>query len=372
MTNGNVRDSDAGSAPARAPQGRPGAPPPQRGSGLFKGCLVVLVLLGALSLLAVFGLAGLVVVAGLTQAGGVESGVRLEEVTVGGEPGAPKVVCVSVEGLIYGVSAPARELSPVALAAAQLRRAAEDPEVRGVILYVNSSGGEITGSDILHQEVRRFRDSAGNRPVVACMLDMAASGAYYVSVAADRIIAHPTTITGSIGVMMPLFTVTGLMEKVGVRSESITTGEFKDIGSPFVQKDEEQKRKEREILEAIIGEMYDRFVSVVAEGRHLEVERVRELADGRIFTSKQALEHGLIDEIGYERDAVNAMKKLAGVTKVHLVRYRRRFSFGDVFTAFARGPQVTFAVAPPAALRGTARPMFLWVPPAGGATPLEP
>ncbi len=366
MSNGYQQQRSADGA---GPQGQrvPEAAPRQRESRLLRGCAVAAIVVVALGIL---GLVGLVVLVGLgtAMAGPVaEEGVRLEEETVGGRPGAPKVVCIPIEGMIYGATVPGRELTPVALVVAQLRRAARDPKVCGAILYVDSPGGAITGSDILHREVHRFRQAHGRRYVTACMMDIAASGAYYVSVAADRIIAHPTTVTGSIGVMMPLYDATGLMDKVGVTSESLATGEYKDIGSPFVKKDQEQKRREREILRGIIDEMYDQFVSVVAAGRKLEAARVRSLADGRIFTSKQALQHGLIDQIGYESDAVDALKELAGVSEVHLVRYRRAISLSDILMVFARGPRLSLDVDGALPKLDASRPMFLWQPPPAGA-----
>ncbi len=364
MTQGHQEATGEGAPPPRWQRRQESVAAPKRGSGLFKGCLIAVVVFGVLSALVLIGLFGLLLTGAMVAGKAARGGLRLEEVTIGGEVGAPKVACVPVEGVIHGASVPGGGLSPVALVSAQLQRAGRDPEVCGVLLYVDSPGGNITGSDILHREIERLREGEHGKPVVVCMMDLAASGAYYVSVAADKIIAHPTTVTGSIGVMMPLYDATGLMKKVGVRSESLTTGSYTEMGSPFVEQTEEQKRRERELLREIIQEMHARFINVVAEGRRLKPEQVRALADGRIFTSAQALEHGLIDGIGYEADAVQAVKQLAEVPEVHLVRYRRVVSFSDIVTAFARGPRLTFAVEGVFPRPEACRPMFLWSPPA--------
>ncbi len=336
-----------------------------RKHGALKGCLIAIIAAGALAFLAVIGISLLLIATAVAAVAGPSYPAEdfpFQEVTVGGSPGEPKIVCIAVAGLISGGAMPGAS-SPVAYFSAQLKMAREDSEVRGVILYVDSPGGEITASDIMHREVMKFREGPAGRPVVACLMDLAASGGYYVSVAADRIIAHPTSVLGSIGVMMPLYDATGLLKKIGIRDETITTGPFKDIGSPFAEKTEEQRRKEHEMLQSLIAAMHERFISVVAEGRGMEPEQVRPLADGRIFTSQQALQYGLIDRVGYESDAVAAVKKLAGIREVHLVRYRRTVTLSDVMSFFAKGPNLTLDVSDSLWRAECEKPMFLWVPP---------
>ena len=332
----------------------------------MKGCLIAIVVVGVLCFLGLIVFIGLFIAAGTASVtgGALSSDVyHFQEVTVGGSYGAPKVVCIPVEGVIYGSSMSLAELSPAALITAQLKKAHEDDRVRGVILLVDSPGGGITASDILYREVREFRTGTNGRPVVACMMDMGTSGAYYVSVGTDHIVAHPTAITGSIGVMMPLFDVTGLMNKVGVRSESVTSGAYKDIGSPFAEKSAEQKRKERELLQSIVDAMHQRFVEVVAQGRKMEQEDVKALADGRIFTAQEALDLKLIDQIGYESDAVDAMKRLAGLKEVHLVQYRRILTMSDIFNTFAKGPELNVNVGQGLPALEGGRLMYLWTLP---------
>ena len=350
----------------------PPAPPPSRtgSGGALKGCLLATVIVGVICFLGFVALIALVVVAGtagMATSTVVDGGHRFQEVILSGRYGDPKVVCIPVEGVLFGSGVSMAETNPVAVIAAQLRRAERDADVCGVILFVDSPGGGMTASDVLHREIKRFRAAPGGKPVVVCMMDVAASGGYYISVAADRIIAHPTAITGSIGVMMPLYDATALMKKVGVQSETITSGPYKDIASPFAEKTAEQKRREREILQQLVDDMHERFVTVVAEGRNMDVAEVRQIADGRIFTADEAVELKLVDEIGYQSDAVDAVKALSQVDDVQLVQYRRVITMVDILGAFAKGPEVHLDVGhglPP--LEG-GRPMYLWVPPAAGS-----
>lgn len=344
---------------------------PKSGSTM-RGCLIAIVVVGILGLLGLVGMGILlvtVVASGMGQGLALDAGFRFEEVTVGGKRGSPKVVCLAIEGIISGGAVPGTETGSVALFSGQLKKAARDGKVRGVILYVDSPGGGITASDIMYRQLVEFRKGPDGKPVVACLMDVAASGAYYVSAGADEIIAHPTTITGSIGVMMPLYDATGLLKKIGIKDETITTGAFKRIGSPFAEKNAEQKDREHKLLGKLIGQMHERFVAVVAEGRGMELEEVRALADGRIFTSQQALDNNLIDRIGYESDAVAAIKKLAKISDVHLVRYRRIVALRDLFATFAKGPELTVNVGGNLAQTPGGRPMFLWVPPSAARAP---
>lgn len=329
-----------------------------------KGCLVTILVLAALGVLCFVALIGAVVLSAMAGRGEAKTGaVQLREMQVSGPSGAPKVAVIPVQGVIYGGASPGRELTPVTLTAARLERAARDSRVKGVLLQVDSPGGGITASDILHRRIQQFRKGPKGKPVVVLMGDVAASGGYYIAAPADRIVAHPTTVTGSIGVMMPLYDMTGLMEKVGVRNESLTTGPYKDIGSPFVEKSEEQRRKEREILRGIIDSMYERFIDVVAAGRGLEPQAVRQLADGRIFTSAQARDQGLVDEIGYRSDAVEALKELSGTQEVQLVEYRRVLSLSDMIASFAAGANLSVRLPGGMDLLQYARPMYMWLPP---------
>ncbi|MFP4026591.1 MAG: signal peptide peptidase SppA [Candidatus Brocadiia bacterium] len=334
------------------------------GSGFFKGCLIAVLVIGVLGFLGAVAFVGLIVAAAMAGGPGTGGNAQIREVTIGGKRGAAKVVCIPVEGMIFGSSSASNELTPVRFVSEQLRRAKRDSRVRGAVIFVDSPGGGITASDILLREIKEFRKGDDGKPVVVCMRDMAASGGYYISCGADKIIAHPTTVTGSIGVLMPMYDATELLGKVGVKNETITSGDFKDIGSPFTEKTQEQKEKERELLQTIVIQLHTRFVEVVAEGRNMKPEEVRKLADGRIFTGPQAAENRLVDEVGYESDAIEAIKKMEGLKNVHLVQYKRVITLTDVVAAFGEGPDLDIEFGgrlPP--LKGM-RPMYLWSPPA--------
>lgn len=206
----------------------------------------------------------------------------------------------------------------------QLRRAQRDSAVRAVVLQVDSPGGGVTASDEIRNEVLRTRTVHG-KPVVVSMGSLAASGGYYVSAPADRILANPTTITGSIGVITVISNMQGLLEKVGITTEVLTTGAHKDATSGLRPLTEEDRR----ILKSVIDDSYDRFVEVVAEGRRMEPGRVRELADGRIFSGRQAKEVGLVDEFGDLPEALKAAAALGGISgEPRVIEYRRGFGLG--------------------------------------------
>jgi protease-4 len=205
----------------------------------------------------------------------------------------------------------------------KLDRAQNDKNVKAVVLRLNSAGGTVASSDMMHHMIGKFKDET-HKPVVACMMDVSASGAYYLACGCDGIIAQPSTITGSIGTIMQTFSFAGTMQKLGIKSDAIKSGDMKDSGSVFRDLNEE----ERQILQAIIMQFYERFLDVVQEGRpQLEENRLRELADGRIFTGTEALEEGLIDKVGYPSDAIEWAKEMAGVEKAKVVIYHRPIGY---------------------------------------------
>lgn len=204
-----------------------------------------------------------------------------------------------------------------------LDKAANDPKVKGVILRINSPGGTVTASDLIYNELINFKERTGIK-IIATIMDLGASGGYYAAVAADKIIAHPTTITGSIGVIMVNMNMQGLFEKIGLRGITIKSGAKKDMGSPFRQ----MTKDEEALFQGVIDHLYSRFVSVVAAGRKdLGEEEVRRIADGRIYTAAQALELGLIDKIGYLEDAITLAKEESGLKEAQVVTYYRPGSY---------------------------------------------
>ncbi|MBW1733464.1 MAG: signal peptide peptidase SppA [Deltaproteobacteria bacterium] len=188
----------------------------------------------------------------------------------------------------------------------QLVKFRKDKSIRAIILKINSPGGAIAPSQEIYREVQK---TIPVKKVVAAMGTVAASGGYYIAAAASRIVANPGTITGSIGVIVEFVNMEDLLNKIGVDLEIVKSGEFKDMGSP----DRKLTDKEREILQALVMDMQNQFMEAIARGRRLPLEKVRAMADGRVFSGAQARELGLVDFLGNFQDAVETTKELAGI-----------------------------------------------------------
>ncbi|TGN16781.1 signal peptide peptidase SppA [Leptospira ilyithenensis] len=214
-----------------------------------------------------------------------------------------KILIIPVEGVISDESRESSLFgsgteSMVARIKESLKFAEKDPNIQGVILKINSPGGTVTASDIIYQEIQKFRIKKGI-PVFSAFMDTAASGAYYIAMSTDSIGAHPTTVTGSIGVIMQGINVKEGLDKIGVKDQSITSGSNKAMGSPLIEQSPEQKK----ILQSIVDGLYDRFFQIVKKGRpNVSEARLKEICDGRIFTAEQAKKEGLVDFIGYFDD----------------------------------------------------------------------
>ena len=249
-------------------------------------------------------------------------------------PSGDRVAVVAIEGVI----ADSRRVLD------ELERHQDNPAVRGLVLRIDSPGGAVAPSQEIHAGVWKFRRASG-KPVVASMGRVAASGGYYIAAAATRILANPGTITGSIGVIMQLPNVSGLMEKVGVRTTIIKTGEFKDLGGAV----RDLTPAERQLLQNMLDDVHAQFIDAVAAGRKLERGRVAALADGRIFTGRQALGVGLVDELGDLRDAVARAGALAGLHgKPRIIQERRR-SLWDLLAGLADGTERALSYPMPSA-----------------------
>jgi protease-4 len=283
-----------------------------------------LLLLGSLALNGVLALAAL---AGMAPQASPLGGLPgYEEILVDGDKGAKdKIVVLAIEGVILDDKA--QGLGMVGELRQLLRRLRKADDLKAVILEINSPGGGITASDQIYHALVEFRRDK-KVPLVSLFDDVAASGGYYVAMASDHIVAHPTTITGSIGVISQFLVWKDLMEKVGIEVEVIKSlnaqgkSSYKDIGSPFRRMTPE----ERQLLQNLITEMWERFVAVVSEGRkgRLTPEQVRELADGRIFSGAQALRLKLVDEIGYQENAFRKARELAQAPEARVVRLKRK------------------------------------------------
>jgi protease-4 len=299
------------------PANPPPPPPPRKRSGwrIFWGILL------ALSVMANIGL--FLMLIGVVAFLAVGHGGMLTEEVVREGPASQKIAVVNVEGIIRGSLA--EEVYT------QLKAARRDTHVKGLIVRVNSPGGTISASDRIHEEIRKFRQEKGG-PVIAFMQGVAASGGYYASVACEKIIAEPTAITGSIGVITEFFVVQQLLEdKLGVLPVTITSGQKKDWPSSFRKPSPEELQYMRDRL---MTPAYERFVGIVTEGRKasLTSDQVRTLADGGIFGAKQAVQEKLIDGIGYLDDAIDLVKSMAGIHNARVVEYRRPFSFSDLLS----------------------------------------
>jgi protease-4 len=208
----------------------------------------------------------------------------LEEETVEGK-GANKILLLDLSGLLQedtpslSLTTPPPRVPLLARVREELQRAAEDDKVRALVVRINSPGGTITASDVLYKELRDFKQKR-KVPVVAAIMDVGASGGYYAALAADQILVHPTTITGSIGVIMVTLNAQGLLQKIGVAPLAIKSGPLKDAGSPFRGLTDE----ELAVFQSVIDDMFGRFVRLVAESRKIPEARVRSFADGRIYT----------------------------------------------------------------------------------------
>lgn len=218
----------------------------------------------------------------------------------------------------------------------QFRKARQDDSVQAVLLRVNSPGGSAAATQEAAAELQKLKDSG--KPVVVSMGDTAASGAYWLAAYGDKIYANPSTITGSIGVYMSYYDVQGLSEKLGVREEKIKSGPHKDIFSPFRPMTEEERR----LTQDMVDDMYEQFVAVVAEQRHMDGEKVRSLADGRVFTGVQAKEAGLVDELGNYYDALGYAGTLihADPDKVATVTYDDAFSWDQLLSGRIAAPSL--------------------------------
>ncbi len=277
-----------------------------------------------------------------------QRGVLDEEIIREG-PSRTKIAMISVQGVIYGESA-----SDVYR---QLKIARKDKHVKAVIVRVNSPGGTISASDQIYMEIKKFRKEE-NIPVVAFMQGVAASGGYYTSVACDQIIAEPTVITGSIGVISWYLVMQELLEdKLGILPVTIKSGRKKDWPSSFRKPEPEEIQYMRD---KVITPALERFIEVIAEGRKstLTIEEIKKLADGGIFGAKEALEEKLIDEIGYLDEAIDLAKSLAGIDKAKVVQYRKPFSISDVFSY--RKPNILKFDRATLYELGTPQILYLW------------
>jgi protease-4 len=273
-----------------------------------------------------------------------------------------KIAIIDVDGLI--LNARTGGLlgdgdNPMSAFREKLEMAADDKHVKAVVLRINSPGGAVTASDIMYQDLLTFRHATG-KPVIACMMDVAASGGFYLAMACDEIFAHSTTVTGSIGVIMNLYDASGLFTKLGLASNPIKSGPNKDLGNPFRPMSDE----ERAILQGMIDQFYGQFVKVVAAGRRLPEDRVRALADGRVYTGAEAKQLGLVDHVGYLEDAIASAMCMAHLKDANIVAYDRGDGYrGSIYAGLPKIPsEINVKLDVPGLNKGGAMFMYLWEP----------
>jgi protease-4 len=276
-----------------------------------------------------------------------------------------KIALIDVEGMILNARTPgllSSGANPVALFHERLNAAAQDKKVKAVVLRINSPGGGVTASDIMYQDLLRFREKTG-KPVVACLMDVAASGGYYLAMGADQVIAHPTTVTGSIGVIMSLYNTSELFRLIGVKSDPIKSGPNKDLGNPA----RPMTPEERAILQKMVDSFYCRFVDVVVQGRKMPEEQVLPLADGRVYSGSEAHKLGLVDQVGYLEDALCLARELACVPDAAVIAYDKCEGGGYRGSIYARMPNIPSEInvrldVPGLGMREGPAFLYLWKP----------
>jgi protease IV len=293
-------------------------PPPSRGGGFGKTLLLILVIL----LLGVSVLVNVLLV-GSEAIGGGGSTIR-ETVSEGTQP--EKIAVVPIVGIID--TNMARQVEEF------LQQAERDAQVKAVIVEIDSPGGTVTASDEIYARLLRFKQDK-KVPVVISMGSLATSGGYYAACAGDHLFAQQTTLTGNIGVLMPRFNFSKLMEKYGVEERTIVSegATYKNAGSTFAP----ESPAETKYLQGIADSMFTRFKDVVIAGRGAKLKtlglKIEQVADGRAFTAAEAKAKGLIDDVGYLADAIAHAQKAAGLSDPHVFRYNRPPSLFDVFGA---------------------------------------
>ena len=274
-----------------------------------------------------------------------EVGPRLEEVYLENNKSQNKIAVISIEGIIASHGTDGLDGGLVEVVQAQLDRAADDNKVKAVLLKMDSPGGEVLASDQIYKAIREFEQHA-KKPVVCSMGNLAASGGYYISSGCRWIVANELTLTGSIGVIMHGWNYRGLMDKVGVAPMTFKSGKFKDMLSPD-RAPNEIPAEEHAMVQALIDETYAKFKDVVAKGRDAAHEANKkdgkpladnwqDFADGRVVSGKQALDLGLVDELGDFSDAVDRAEKLVGIKDSNLIEYRQHYDFGDFLSLFGQ------------------------------------
>ena len=350
MDNPNFTSAD-GAAPVSAPPPLIAPPPKPRKS---RGWMITAIILAVILAASLFGNLTQLVLNTLSFKHGLhteafgsarEAGPKLDEFILENNKSANKIAVITVDGIITSHEFDGSGNNMVDVIAAQLDRARDDKRVKAVILKVDSPGGEVLASDEIYKEIRSFQNES-KKPVICSMGSLAASGGYYISSGCRWVVANELTLTGSIGVIMHGWNYRGLMDKVGVAPMTYKSGKFKDMLSGE-RATNEIPAEEHALVQALIDETYGKFKDVVAEGRSAAHDLNKKegkplasnwenFADGRVFSGAQALQLGLVDELGDFDDAVSRTEKIAGLKDSNLIEYRERYDLSNFLSLFGQ------------------------------------
>ncbi|MEW6407507.1 MAG: signal peptide peptidase SppA [Patescibacteria group bacterium] len=308
-------------------------PPKKRKIWLwFLGCFGILIFLGSVTLNIFLFFAIFSKNVGTTINTPAKNEPKLQEIIVTGRKEArEKIAQIYIEGPILYQEDSWQSLTErnggADFIVKQIHQAKTDSKIKAIILNIKSPGGSITASDEIYQEIASARTTG--KKVIAFLNETAASGGYYIALPTDKIIASPTTLTGSIGVIAQTFNIEELLARYGVKIETIKSGKYKDILSSY----REMTPEERELLQNILDEYYKQFVNLTKKHRpDIDLEKLEEITDGRVFTARQAKELKLIDELGYENDAINLAAKLSKIREKTVIKYKQPFSWESFFS----------------------------------------
>lgn len=348
------------------PTEAPPSPAPKRTGcsrltwGIFGGCLLSCVLLVAFMACFVMGSVSLVkrlIVSASSETTATSEHYAYERGFEG--EGGKGVLRLELNGVILGAS-PSKWHMPADCDAAvrkQIEAAIEDESIQAILLLVDSPGGDVTASDLLWHALDRFKAAQAGRKVVVQGGNLVASGAYYLSMQADWIRVLPTSLVGSIGVIMPGFNASSLAGKLGIADNSITSGASKDLGNPLKPVNPEHNA----ILQSVVDGMYRRFVMLVVQGRHLPEDQVRRVADGRVFLPEEALALKLIDEIGYEDTIEAKVAELLGCAEEELTIYTPAQHSNDWISILSELPEaVGRGIAAPLMEQKPSKAQYIW------------
>jgi protease IV len=269
----------------------------------------------------------------------VDNTNKLEESTVVDGKGLfpNKIAIIELDGVISNARTGGLLGSgenPISIFTQELQKAADDSDIKAVVLRVNSPGGTVSASDAMYQMLKRFKEKT-HKPVVASIQEVGASGAYYISCGADKIVAQPTSLVGSIGVIFETFNLEGTMAKLGVRPENYKSAAHKDIGSPF----REPTPDEKEIMQGLVDDYYARFKSIVTSNRPItNMADFPMMTDGRVYSGDKAAELGLVDKTGLLEDAIQLAKDLSKQPNAKVVLFKRPYGYGGSIYAQTTAP----------------------------------